>query len=103
MAKLKLFLSTLFQLGIGTRLDENLGQIEKVKDGYIVIRESASLKSLNFLKNLKEIKPLSLPDLVNYGLEKPILYNDRYVQSVVVGHLITHLLHKKGMFCTYPK
>lgn len=67
-------------LGIGTRLDENLGQIEKVS-GYIVIRESASLKSLNFLKNLKEIDPIELPVLQDNGpvIFKPLLYNDRYV------------------------
>lgn len=67
-------------LGIATRLDENLGQIEKVK-GYIVIRESASLKSLNFLKNLKEIKPTELPVLRDNGplTYEPDLYNDRYV------------------------
>ena len=67
-------------LGIATRLDENLGQIEKV-EGYIVIRESASLKSLNFLKNLKEIKPTTLPVLRDKGplTFKPDLYNDRYV------------------------
>ena len=70
---------------LGTRLDENLGQIEKVK-GYIVIRESASLKSLNFLKNLKEIAPIYLPDLKNIGQDKPDLYNDRYVQSSGGSH-----------------
>lgn len=43
-------------LGIGTQLEENLGQIEKV-NGYIVIIESASLTSLNFFKNLREIRP----------------------------------------------
>ncbi|KAL9987226.1 hypothetical protein ACROYT_G001497 [Oculina patagonica] len=70
--------------GIGTRLDENLGQIEKVK-GYIVIRESASLKSLNFLKNLKEIKPMELPVLQNNGpvIFKPDLYNDRYALAIL--------------------
>ena len=66
-------------LGIGTQLEENLGQIEKV-NGYIVIIESASLTSLNFFKNLREIRPgkifnfRSLPPL-----KKTDLYNERCV------------------------
>lgn len=60
--------------GIGTRLEESLGAIEKVK-GYIVVRESSSLKSLNFLKNLKEIEPADAFPLTN---SLYILYNSRY-------------------------
>ena len=62
--------------GIGTRLEESLGQIEKVK-GYIVIRESSSLTSLNFLKNLKEIEPKLLPVRTRPPANKPELYNNR--------------------------
>ena len=62
--------------GIGTRLEESLGQIEKVK-GYIVIRESSTLTSLNFLKNLKEIEPILVPVLTRPPERKPKLYNDR--------------------------
>ncbi|KAK2552770.1 hypothetical protein P5673_025925 [Acropora cervicornis] len=62
----------IFQLGIGTRLDEKLGKIEKVK-GYILIRESSSLTSLNFLKNLKEISPR--PNIFVKGQFE--VYNDR--------------------------
>ena len=61
--------------GIGTRLEESLGAIEKVK-GYIVIRESSSLTSLNFLKNLKEIDPKTKLVLTT-GNFQPDLYNDR--------------------------
>nr|XP_058940896.1 putative insulin-like peptide receptor [Pocillopora verrucosa] len=60
--------------GIGTQLEENLGQIEKVK-GYIVIRESASLTSLNFFKNLREIRPRKFFHLYN-------LYNERYALAI---------------------
>ena len=62
--------------GIGTRLEESLGQIEKVK-GYIVIRESSSLTSLNFLKNLKEIEPKLELVLTRPQEQKLELYNDR--------------------------
>lgn len=63
-------------LGIGTQLEENLGQIEKVK-GYIVIRESASLTSLNFFKNLREIRPK--PPFHFLPFKEPDLYNERCV------------------------
>lgn len=63
--------------GIGTRLDEKLGKIEKVK-GYIVIRESSSLTSLNFLKNLKEITPER-----DIFTQKPELYKDRYAIAIL--------------------
>ena len=62
--------------GIGKRLEETLGKIEKVK-GYIVVRESASLVSLNFFKNLKEIQPGKKFDLRTLKYV-PDLYNDRY-------------------------
>lgn len=62
--------------GIGTRLEESLGAIEKVK-GYIVVRESSSLKSLNFLKNLKEIEPPTLLPFINS------LYNGRYALAIL--------------------
>ena len=64
--------------GIGTKLEESLGKIEKVR-GYIVVRESTSLTSLNFLKNLKEIEPKTTPVLTlpGYKPPKPELYNDR--------------------------
>ena len=65
----------LYFAGIGTRLEESLGQIEKVK-GYIVIRESSTLTSLNFLKNLKEIEP-KLALLTRPPERKLELYNDR--------------------------
>ena len=47
--------------------------------GYIVIRESASLKSLNFLKNLQEIKPPKKPKKLDERrvVFEPELYNDR--------------------------
>lgn len=61
--------------GIGTRLDEKLGKIEKVK-GYILIRESSSLTSLNFLKNVKEVSPRQ--GVSFKGTFEPKLYNDRY-------------------------
>lgn len=68
--------------GIGTQLEENLGQIEKVK-GYIVIRESASLTSLNFFKNLREIRP---KEFLNFLSRPPAmktdLYNERYALAI---------------------
>ena len=67
-----------YSLGIGTQLDKNLGQIEKV-GGYIVIRGSASLTSLNFLKNLKEIEPKKNRIFFPKYEERIDLYNDRYV------------------------
>lgn len=63
--------------GIGTRLDEKLGKIEKVK-GYILIRESSSLTSLNFLKNLKEISPK-----LNFLKGQFEVYNDRYAIAIL--------------------
>lgn len=66
-------------LGIGTQLEENLGQIEKVK-GYIVIRESASLTSLNFFKNLREIRPKRTFNFLSLlPFKEPDLYNERCV------------------------
>lgn len=68
--------------GIGTQLEENLGQIEKV-NGYIVIIESASLTSLNFFKNLREIRP---KEFLNFRLRPPAmetdLYNKRYALAI---------------------
>ena len=61
--------------GIGRKLEENLGKIEKVK-GYIVIRECSSVTSLNFLKSLKEIEPQE-----RFFTKELILYNDRFVKS----------------------
>ena len=61
--------------GIGRKLEENLGKIEKVK-GYIVIRECSSVTSLNFLKSLKEIEPQE-----GIFTKEPILYNDRFVKG----------------------
>ena len=66
-------------LGIGTQLEENLGQIEKVK-GYIVIRESASLTSLNFFKNLREIRP---KEVLNFRLRPPAMETDLYNERCV--------------------
>lgn len=68
--------------GIGTRLEESLGAIEKVR-GYIVVRESSSLKSLNFLKNLKEIEPPTLLSFINP------LYNGRYDHKKVSANTVT--------------
>lgn len=66
-------------LGIGTQLEENLGQIEKV-EGYIVIRESASLTSLNFFKNLREIRPKPTFNFLSpLPFKEPDLYNGRCV------------------------
>lgn len=66
-------------LGIGTQLEENLGQIEKVK-GYIVIRESASLTSLNFFKNLREIHPRRIFNFLSRPpVKETVLYNERCV------------------------
>ena len=70
--------------GIGTRLEEKLGKIEKVK-GYILIRESSSLTSLNFLKNLKEISPRQ--GFVFGGPFEPKLYNDRYAYERLLSLL----------------
>ena len=67
--------------GIGTRLDEKLGKIEKVK-GYILIRESSSLTSLNFLKNLKEISPK-----LNFLKGQFEVYNDRYAYERLLSLL----------------
>lgn len=69
----------LYFLGIGTQLEENLGQIEKVK-GYIVIRESASLTSLNFFKNLREIRPR---EFLNILSRPPAIETDLYNERCV--------------------
>lgn len=66
-------------LGIGTQLEENLGQIEKV-NGYIVIIESASLTSLNFFKNLREIRP---KEFLNFRLRPPAMETDLYNKRCV--------------------
>ena len=68
--------------GIGTRLDEKLGKIEKVM-GYILIRESSSLTSLNFLKNLKEISPRQ--NIFVKGQFE--VYNDRYAYERLLSLL----------------
>ena len=70
--------------GLAPRLDEKLGKIEKVK-GYILIRESSSLTSLNFLKNLKEISPRQ--GFVFGGPFEPKLYNDRYAYERLLSLL----------------
>lgn len=68
--------------GIGTQLEENLGQIEKV-NGYIVIRESASLTSLNFLKNLQEIRPKTKFSFLRQPFVRMAdLYNERYALAI---------------------
>ncbi|CAH3033119.1 unnamed protein product [Pocillopora meandrina] len=68
--------------GIGTQLEENLGQIEKVK-GYIVIRESASLTSLNFFKNLREIHPRRIFNFLSRPpVKETVLYNERYALAI---------------------
>ena len=66
-------------LGIGTQLEENLGQIEKV-NGHIVIIESASLTSLNFFKNLREIRPRLI---YNFLSRPPAMETDLYNERCV--------------------
>ncbi|KAK3733279.1 hypothetical protein QZH41_011124, partial [Actinostola sp. cb2023] len=74
---------------ISKDLKDNLGMLEKVK-GYILIRESRSIVSLKFLKNLKTIEPRKtirlLKDKVTGKvtvMEVPLLYNERYALTIM--------------------
>ena len=56
-------------------LEENLGKIEEVR-GYVLVRESSALISLNFLRNLKSIKPKPKTSFLKNTVD---LYNKKYV------------------------
>ncbi|XP_031558117.1 putative insulin-like peptide receptor [Actinia tenebrosa] len=62
-------------------LEENLGMIEKVK-GYVLIRQSLSLVSLKFLKNLKIIEPRKTFSITEKKMV-PFLYNNRYALTIM--------------------